>query len=448
MTSQRRTELVRQAVHVGAGGFALLLRYITWWEAAILAGAALAFNRYALARLGGTRFYRAPEHRRGHSAGMLSYPAAVLILLLLLPDRLDIVAAAWGIMAAGDGMATIAGTCFGGPRIPWNRDKSLAGTLAFCVCGGGAGALLAWWCRPGLIPPPYPWFSLGAPFVAAAIAALAETIPIGMDDNLTVPLTAAGVLWPASLMNGDMMASAAALGIQALPTAAAANTVVAMVGHRARTVSTSGAVVGACIGVLIFVTAGWQGWALLMATFMAAAVTSRVGLRRKTLLGIAEERGGRRGAASAIANTGVAAVAGLMAVTTYASGPAMLGFAAALTAGGSDTVASEIGKAFGRRTCLIHTLKAVPPGTPGAVSLEGTAAGLLGALALAGLAAALGLVPASAFVAVVAGATAGAFAESALSATLEHRGILNNDVLNFLNTAVAAATAIALAGLL
>jgi uncharacterized membrane protein len=48
----------------------------------------------------------------------------------------------------------------------------------------------------------------------------------------------------------------------------------------------------------------------------------------------------------------------------------------------------------------------------------------------------------------VAGATVGSFAESALSATFEHRGILNNDVLNFLNTAIAAAAAIALAGVL
>ena len=35
-----------------------------------------------------------------------------------------------------------------------------------------------------------------------------------------------------------------------------------------------------------------------------------MGLQRKTLLGIAEERGGRRGAGNAIANTGVAAVGG------------------------------------------------------------------------------------------------------------------------------------------
>jgi uncharacterized protein (TIGR00297 family) len=286
------------------------------------------------------------------------------------------------------------------------------------------------------------WFSLAVPFAAAAAAALAETIPIRLDDNLTVPLTAAGVLWAASLMREDAIASAAAHVFRTFPAGAALNMVVAAAGHRAGTVSTSGAIVGACIGAAIYVTAGWQGWALLMVTFLAASVTSRLGLRRKTLLGIAEDRGGRRGAGNAIANTGLAALAALLAVTTHATGAAMIGFVAALTAAGSDTVASEIGKALGRRTYMVHTLSAVPPGTPGAISLEGTAAGLVCACALGTIGAALGLVPRSTLAGIVAGATLGAFAESALSATLEHRGILNNDVLNFLNTGIAAVSAI------
>jgi uncharacterized membrane protein len=46
---------------------------------------------------------------------------------------------------------------------------------------------------------------------------------------------------------------------------------------------------------------------------------------------------------------------------------------------------------------------------------------------------------------VTAGATVGAFAESALAASLEAPGIVNNDVLNFMNTAIAAAVAVFLA---
>ncbi len=44
---------------------------------------------------------------------------------------------------------------------------------------------------------------------------------------------------------------------------------------------------------------------------------------------------------------------------------------------------------------------------------------------------------------VVVGATIGAAVESVLGATLEGPGILNNDVLNFINTAVAAAVVLA-----
>jgi uncharacterized protein (TIGR00297 family) len=116
-----------------------------------------------------------------------------------------------------------------------------------------------------------------------------------------------------------------------------------------------------------------------------------------------------------------------------------------LTAGGSDTVASEIGKAWGRSTFLVTTFSRVKPGTPGAMSLEGTAAGLVAAFALAAIGAAFDLIPAGAMIAVVAGATVGALVESALGATLEGPGILNNDMLNFINTAVAAVAALAIA---
>jgi uncharacterized protein (TIGR00297 family) len=207
----------------------------------------------------------------------------------------------------------------------------------------------------------------------------------------------------------------------------------------------SGAIAGALVGSIIFAGAGWQAWALLFVTFLTASVVSRLGLQRKVMLGIAEERGGRRGAGNAVANCGVAALAAIAAATTPYTSQAMLALTAALTAGGSDTVASEIGKAFGRSTFLVTSFARVKPGTPGAMSLEGTAAGLVAAFALGAVGLALGLIPAAALLAVVVGATAGAIVESALGATLEGPGILNNDMLNFINTAVAAVVALAIA---
>jgi len=60
------------------------------------------------------------------------------------------------------------------------------------------------------------------------------------------------------------------------------------------------------------------------------------------------------------------------------------------------------------------------------------------------LGARLHLIPTSLVWAVVAGAIAGSLVESALAATLEAAGIVNNDVLNFLNTATGAIVAIVL----
>jgi uncharacterized protein (TIGR00297 family) len=437
------SETRRQVVHITMGGFALLLRWITWWQAAALASIALLFNAFVLPHTGGDRLYRPDDVARGAPRGILLYPLSVLLLILAFPRRLDLVAAAWGILAAGDGVATLVGRRFGRARLPWNRDKSIAGTAAFVAAGATAGVALAWWVRPAVVPAPSPWFTVGAPVLAAIVAALIESMPVRLDDNISVPAAAALTLWMASLASRpprDLLdlAPYAATGL-------VLNLGIALAGWLARTVSPSGAVAGAIIGTVVFAGAGWQGWLLLVAAFAAASITSRLGLGRKTLLGIAEERGGQRGAGNAIANTGLAAGAALLAVLSRHTEASLLALAAALTAGASDTVASEIGKAWGRRTFLIAGFRPVPPGTPGAVSLEGTAAGVVAALALAALAVWLRLIPPAALWIVVVAATAASFIESALGATLEPKGILNNDLLNFITTASAAALALVFA---
>lgn len=431
----------RELIHIGTGVLALLLRWITPREAMVIAGAVLVFNACALPYIAPSLFRPIAGHKHV-DPGMLLYPASVLVLLLLFPDRLDIVAAAWGIMAAGDGMAAIAGRHVPSARIPWNRRRTVAGSVAFVALGGSAGAFLCWWCIPRIMPPPFAWFPFWAPFVAALAAAAAETLPIRLDDNISVPAAAVSVLWSASLVNNEMLIDTIAHTAAILPRALAANLAVAVAGYVAGTITLGGALCGAVIGVVIVATTGWGGWGLLLATFGLAVIASRVGSRRKTTLGIGEPHGGRRGAANALANTGVAGVAALLSAITYASNPALVAFVAALTAGGSDTVASEIGKAWGRSTFLVTTLGRVAPGTSGAMSVEGTAAGLAAAFALGALGVAFDLVPHSALIAIVAGATAGSLVESVLGATFEDGGILDNDVLNLINTATAALCAV------
>jgi len=463
------SERARQWVHVGSGSFALLLRVLSSSQAAALALFALVFNALVLPRIGGRRLYRPVDEARGFPLGILLYPLSVLVLVLAFPSRLDIVAAAWGILAFGDGAATLVGrrvttinaeraehadknlsadsasSAFIGRRLPWNPDKTVAGTLAFIVCGGLGAVALALWTRPAVTPEPSLTFAIVAPLVAAVVAALVETIPVRLDDNISVPVTAGAVLWIASLMTSASLAESRGSLVAWLPWALGVNGVTAWLGYRAKTVSLSGAIGGAIVGAIIYAGAGGGAWVLLLVTFVIASITSRFGLKRKVLLGIAEERGGRRGAGNAIANCGVAAAAAIAAATTPYQSASLLALVAALSAGGSDTVASEIGKAWGRSTFLVTTFRRVKPGTPGAISLEGTAAGLVAAFALAATGVALGLTPASTTLAVVVGATAGALIESALGATLEGPGILNNDMLNFINTAMAAIVTLAIA---
>ena len=441
-------ETARQIVHVAMGGFALLLRMLTWPQAAALACAALAFNLFVLPRMGGRRLYRPADEARGYPLGIVLYPLAVLLLILVFPERPDIVAAAWAMLAVGDGCATLAGRWIGGRSLPWNREKTLAGTITFVVAGGLAGVGLAAWTAPAVTPRPDPQFLLWAPVAAALAAALVETIPVRLDDNLSVPAAAALTLWCASLMTRDAWAASSGDVARLLVPAVALNAPVAWLGWRAGTVTRAGATIGALIGIGVFAGAGWQAWILLFAAFFAATITSRLGLTRKAMLGIAESREGRRGAGNALANTGVAALAAVLAVATPYRIDALVALAAALVAGASDTVASEIGKAWGRRTVLVTTLSRVTPGTSGAVSLEGTAAGLGAAAGLAALAAGLGLTSAAVVPIVVVAATLSSVLESALGATLEAQGILNNDLLNFLNTASAAAGALILMRLL
>ncbi len=427
--------------------FALLLRLLTWWQAALCAVAAFVFNLVVLPRLGRESLYRPSDAARGYPLGILFYPLSVLLLILAFPKRLDIVAAAWGILAFGDGAATIVGRRCGGPRLPWNPQKTLAGSTAFVAAGGLGGVLLAWWTRGAVSPLPPLAFVIGAPVFAAVVSALVESIPVRLDDNISVPISAGIVLGGLALIDPGAWLAARLWLPRSLLLATAVNGPVALAGWWAGAVTLPGALVGAAIGIAVYGFGGLPAWTLLLVAFLAATLSSRLGLKRKAVLGIAEERGGRRGPGNAIANTGLAAFAAVLAAVSHHREGALLAMVTALTAGSSDTVASEIGKAWGTRTYLFPTFVRVRPGTSGAVSLEGTGAGIVAALALSALAAWLGLIRGSWLWIATVGATVGAFMESWLGATLEASGTLDNNILNFVNTALASACAIALAWL-
>ncbi|MDQ7087365.1 MAG: hypothetical protein Q9Q13_05660 [Acidobacteriota bacterium] len=137
-------EMARKGVHVAMGGFAFLLVWLTPWQAALLACGALVHNLFVLPRYGGRRIFRGTASERGHDLGIVLYPASILALVLIFPGHLEIVAAAWGLLAFGDGMATVAGILARGRggSLPWNPQKSWVGLLAFAAFGGAGSATL------------------------------------------------------------------------------------------------------------------------------------------------------------------------------------------------------------------------------------------------------------------------------------------------------------------
>lgn len=121
------------------------------------------------------------------------------------------------------------------------------------------------------------------------------------------------------------------------------------------------------------------------------------------------------------------------------------GFVASFGSKLSDTVSSEIGKGYGKTTYLITSLQRVPPGTEGAVSAEGTAAGVAAALVYAAIACLVGQVDALGGLICVVAATVANVAESYIGATTQNSlEWLSNDIVNVIQIFIAAAIAVLL----
>jgi uncharacterized protein (TIGR00297 family) len=202
----------------------------------------------------------------------------------------------------------------------------------------------------------------------------------------------------------------------------------------------------AILGTVLWGCLGPRGWLAVVAYLLLGSLVTRLGFRRKQERGLAEARGGRRGPENVwgSAATGALVALAVPLVPAVWVEPLLIAFAASFAAKLADTCGSEIGKRWGRHTWLITTLRPVPPGTEGAISLEGTAASLAGSALMASLARALDLVPdGRAFALVVGVGLAATLLESLIGATAQGRWRwLGNEAVNALQTALAALLAL------
>lgn len=194
-------ELKRKAIHLGALllplGILVLGRTVALWILAPLAVCAVGLD---LARQRIPAVHRVIEkafasimrpEEQPPFGGPLVLNGAVWMCLsafacaLLFPE--PIAAAALAMLMVGDGAAAVVGRRYGRHRYPFSP-KSLEGTLAFL-----ATALLTAWPLT-VIAMPYPPLTATQLIVGAVTAAVAEALPIPLNDNLRVPVLTGAVM--------------------------------------------------------------------------------------------------------------------------------------------------------------------------------------------------------------------------------------------------------------
>jgi uncharacterized protein (TIGR00297 family) len=232
-----------------------------------------------------------------------------------------------------------------------------------------------------------------------------------------------------------------------------------LVAFKVRSATAGAALAGAAItaslmyGTVFFPYMPWRTALVpVLVLLVMTSLATRAGRKRKERLGVAENKRGRA-ASQVAANLGVAALVSNPFVqswliedgwihTRIAPTPVFILGLAALAEAAADTISSELGQVLSGHPRMITTFRRAEPGTDGAISVRGTVAGI----AAAGIVSAAGAWALDGGWPMLAVSwTAGVFGllfDSLLGATLERRGWLNNDAVNFLSTASAAGFAL------
>jgi len=437
--AEHRVEDRRQLEHLVPVVFAVLLPFMPYWFVMCLSALAVLYALYISPRLIRVTTRR-EELGKTFSPGKVFYALSIMALLLVFRDRIYIAAAVWGILAVGDSLSNVVGRRMGKRPIPFNTSKTVEGFIAFWVSGWLAGWGLILWNWQG--PQQYSVWTLSFfALVAAGFCALTESLPPVLDDNLSVPWTGATAFY--LLFSLGPSAQAGGSWPQALAITGAA----ALIARSFNWLSWRGVAAAAVFGLIVYRSMGIPGFAVMSTFLILASLATKAGYARKRKLSIAQGRAGERGVINVLAN-------GLVPLTIAGFYPWLpspilrTAFTAAVATAAFDTVSTEIGQWLGRHPFDPVTFRRVPVGAKGAVSVEGTLAGILGASCVAFLAAALGWISVLAATLVLLGAFLGAMTESLMGSRFRFDFRYSDEALNLYSTFLGACLAATFCSLL
>ncbi len=177
-----RREVLREAIHIGSFSVTFVCTYFLnrYLMALIIFLFALLYVASELSRLEGTGFpilsaitKRAAINPElyGFAVDPIFFALGITLTLILFPERISYASIA--VLTLGDSFAGIAGKTLGKTMLPFNKGKKLEGSI-FGFFFALMGALF--------------FVNPTKALIGAFVGMLAESLPLPVSDNLTVPL--------------------------------------------------------------------------------------------------------------------------------------------------------------------------------------------------------------------------------------------------------------------